>query len=61
MPLCDSHALVAQQNRDAFDGHSGKKQFNGERVAEAVRVSIRNVCEFEEFAQSRLPAPYDAF
>jgi hypothetical protein len=52
---------VAQQNRDSFDGNSSKQQFNSERVAEAVRMSIRNVCEFEEFAQSRLPAPHDAF
>jgi hypothetical protein len=59
--LGNSHALVAQQNRDSFDGNSSKKQFNSERVAEAVRMSIRNVCEFEEFAQSRLPAPHDAF
>src|ERR1700675_4041275 len=48
--LGNSHALVAQQNRDSFDGNSSKKQFNSERVAEAVRMSIRNVCEFEEFA-----------
>src|SRR6266704_529371 len=59
--LGNSHALVAQQNRDSFDGNSGKKQFNSERVAETVRMSTRNVCEFEEFAQSRLPAPHDAF
>src|SRR2546427_12058551 len=59
--LGNSHALVAQQNRDSFDGNSSKKQFNSERVAETVRMSIRNVCEFEEFAQSRLPAPHDAF
>src|SRR6266404_6001916 len=55
--LGNSHALVAQQNRDSFDGNASKKQFNSERVAEAVRMPIRNVCEFEEFAQSRLPAP----
>src|SRR6267143_2314587 len=48
--LGNSHALVAQQNRDSFDWNSSKKQFNSERVAEAVRMSIRNVCEFEEFA-----------
>ena len=54
MLLGNSHALVAQQNRDSFDGNSSKKQFNSERVAEAVRMSIRNVCEFEELAQSRL-------
>src|SRR5260370_18680848 len=52
--LGNSHALVAEQNRDSFDGNSSKKQFNSERVAEAVRMSIRNVCEFEEFAQSQL-------
>src|SRR5713101_5281242 len=61
MLLSDPHTLVAQQNRDSFDGNASKKQFNSERVAEAVRMSIRNVCEFEEFAQSRLPAPHDAF
>src|SRR6266568_2212021 len=38
--LGNSHALVAQQNRDSFDGNSSKKQFNSERVAEAVRMSI---------------------
>ena len=59
--LGDSHALVAQQNRDSFDGNSSQKQFNSERVAEAMRMSIRNICEFEESAQSRLPAPHDAF
>lgn len=36
--LGNSHALVAQQNRDSFNGNSGKKQFNSEGV-----VSIRDV------------------
>src|SRR5260370_5981758 len=59
--LGNSHALVAQQNRDSFDGNASKKQFNSERVAEAVRMSIGNVCEFEEFAQSRFPATQEEF
>src|SRR6266852_2064566 len=42
--LGNSHALVAQQNRDSFDGNASKKQFNSERVAEAVRMPIRKVC-----------------
>ena len=54
MLLGNSHALVAQQNRDSFDRNSRKKQFDRKRVAETMRMSIRNVCEFEEFAQSRL-------
>src|SRR5258708_27932677 len=61
MLLSDPHTLVAQQYRNSFNGHTGEKQFDSECVAETVCMSVRNVCEFEEFAQSRLPAPHDAF
>jgi len=61
MLLSDPHTLVAQQYRNSFNGHTGEKQFDSECVAETVCMSVRNVCEFEEFAQARLPAPHDAF
>src|SRR5436309_15495506 len=52
---------MAKQYRDSFNGHTGKKQFDSECVAETVCMSVRNACEFEESAQSRLPASHDAF
>src|SRR6266576_11606 len=61
MLLRDPHTLMAKQYRDSFNGHTGKKQFDSECVAETVCMSVRNACEFEESAQSRLPASHDAF
>src|SRR5258708_25980734 len=61
MLLSDSHTLMAQQYRNSFNGHTGEKQFDSECVTETVCMSVRNVCEFEESAHSRLPAPPDAF
>src|SRR5437879_8531872 len=61
MLLRDPHTFMAKQYRDSFNGHTGKKQFDSECVAETVCMSVRNACEFEESAQSRLPASHDAF
>src|SRR5437016_1797830 len=36
--LGNSHALVAQQNRDSFDGNSSKKQFNRKRRYLTLRI-----------------------
>src|SRR5215467_2681692 len=54
------HTLMAQQNRDSFNRHSSEEQFDSERVAETVRMSVRHARKFEESAQPRLPAPHDA-
>jgi hypothetical protein len=55
------HTLMAQQNRDSFNRHSSEEQFDSERVAETVWMSVRHTRKFEESAQPRLPAPHDAF
>jgi hypothetical protein len=45
--LRDPHALVAEQDRNSFNGHSSEKQFDSECVAETVRMPVHKVCEFE--------------
>ncbi len=39
MLLGDLDAAVPQEQRDLVDGHSGQQQFDGEGVAEHVRVT----------------------
>jgi hypothetical protein len=31
---------MTQQNRDTFNRHTGKKQFHGKRIAEAMRMTV---------------------
>jgi hypothetical protein len=35
---------MAKQNGDVFDRHSGQQQFDGERIAEAMRMRVLDVC-----------------
>ena len=36
MSLCDPYALMAEQDRNTLERHSGKQQFDRERIAEPV-------------------------
>jgi hypothetical protein len=48
MTLSDSHALMSSQNRDSFERNAGEKQFTGECVTEAVRVSTLDFGQREQ-------------
>jgi len=50
MLLRDPHALVTQQYRDSFNGHTGEKQLDRECIAETMCMPAGNVCKFEESA-----------
>jgi hypothetical protein len=52
---------VTQQNGNTLDWNSREKQFHCERVTEPILMSAWNVRQFEEFAQTCLPAAYNAF
>src|SRR5437773_2719713 len=59
-------AKLSRFSVDYESENRARKKFPGNSrgrgiVAETVCMSVRDVCEFEEFAQSRLPAPHDAF
>jgi hypothetical protein len=39
---------MSQQDRDSLKWNAREQQFNRERIAEAVRVALGNLCEREE-------------
>src|SRR5208282_442093 len=58
MFLRNAHALMPQQNRNTFQGYTGEQEFNSERIAEPVRVGVRNTGQLKQTAQAALPVTY---
>ena len=55
MAFRNADAAVSEKDRDSIERHTREKQFDGERIAEAVRMAGRNLCEFKEAVQAALP------
>jgi hypothetical protein len=53
----NSHALVAEQDRDAVNRHPCLEQLNGKSVSESVRVRRWNSRKNEQSLQRSLPVP----
>src|SRR5262249_14329323 len=63
MPLGDTHALMAKQNRDAFNWHASQEQLDGECIAQPMRHCIAQTLgdagEVENLLYSSLPITDD--
>ena len=53
--LRNPNAAVSEKDRNSIERDTCEKQFDGERIAEAVRVAGWNLREFEEALQAALP------
>jgi hypothetical protein len=55
MEFCDADATASEKDRNSIERDACEKQFDGEGIAEAVRMAGGNLCEFEEALQAVLP------
>jgi hypothetical protein len=61
VPLGDPDARVPEQNRNSFEWNSSQEQLYREGVAEAMPMSVRQFCFFEEFLYLGLPVAVCSF
>ena len=55
MAFRNADAAVPEKDRNSIERHTCEKQFDRERIAEAVRMAGGNLCEFKEALQAALP------
>jgi hypothetical protein len=52
MAFRNANAAVPEKDRNSIERHACEKQFDRERIAEAVRMAGGDLCEFKEALQA---------
>ena len=60
MTLSYANAAVPEKYRDSIERNPREQQFDGERIAELVRMTLGDFCEFKKTLQSALPFSFCA-